>query len=526
MTKKISLIAIIALIASTVFSQQIEWGQLQKRSSRAYSEIIPKEGGDFYSINSSGAFFGSLYLNFYTNFNLLSREKLNYKTESGKAYSLGSTLLDGKYTVFLRDVYKNVVSIYYQQYEEDCTPNGAPILLMEFTEPTGNKRNSSTEVMFSKNRKFIRIQNSIPGAEKDDASEITYKIYDSSMTPVEEGVYSYEFESDDYYFSNEILTDEGDFYQVVRKIDKRKTGKRRKEQNFTDYSQVSIVKIEGDSYQETEIEMLDGKEVRGIQLVGIENGIMTFTGMYGTDNSPLDGLVYFKVDFEKEKITSEGSFKFTKEFIMQDFTDKEKAKSDKREAKGKDSPTLSSYVFNHLEQTKDGGIVAVMEQYYMYVTTTTDSKGNTTTTYHYVYNDLIVYKVNANGEFEWVKKMDKLQHTTNDGGAVSSVHAYVTEDKIKMWFNDSKKNYSETGEFIEPAGNKRIIPMTKSIFSNVVAQVEFDLSDGDETRQVYGTRKELGAIAVPKYFENDYERGEMFVYFVTKKQEKFGRMKF
>lgn len=187
---------------------------------------------------------------------------------------------------------------------------------------------------------------------------------------------------------------------------------------------------------------------------------------------------------------------------------------------------MYSYDFREVQTTADGGIVVVMEQYYVVVTTYTDSKGNTRTTYTYYYNDLITYRVQNDGEFEWINKINKSQVSTNDGGFYSSIGGYFADEKFVMYFNDNNKNYSENGSFVKPSGKTRIYSASMRKKTNCVAKVEIDLKSGEFSRERYTSREETSALAVPKRFQADYTNNELFMYFIYGKKEKFGLLKF
>jgi hypothetical protein len=185
---------------------------------------------------------------------------------------------------------------------------------------------------------------------------------------------------------------------------------------------------------------------------------------------------------------------------------------------------LYSYDFREVHTTKDGGIIVAMEQYYVVVVTTTDSKGNTRTTYHYYYNDVIVYRVQENGTFNWIKKVPKYQHSVNDNGFLSSIGGYFTDEAYVFYFNDNKKNYSSAGKFL--TNLSYVNPTTYSRKSNCVARVELDIESGNMNRELYTSRSEAKAVAVPKRFVTDYVNNEMFMYFRYGRKEKFGLLSF
>jgi hypothetical protein len=178
------------------------------------------------------------------------------------------------------------------------------------------------------------------------------------------------------------------------------------------------------------------------------------------------------------------------------------------------------------EVLKDGSIVGSIEQYYVVVNTYTDPRtGSTRTTYTYYYNDIIAFKVNTDGEFDWLKRISKSQISTNDGGPYSSYARFVDNGKICFIFNDNVRNYDESGKFIGKE-NGDVYAANYGKKKNVVAIVELDIDEGELTRKTFFDRQEISALAVPKQFYIDYNTNEMLVYAVYGKKEKFGILKF
>jgi len=81
---------------------------------------------------------------------------------------------------------------------------------------------------------------------------------------------------------------------------------------------------------------------------------------------------------------------------------------------------------------KDGSILLVGEQYYLRTYTTTDSNGNSYTRYVYYYEDLLVTKIDADGELEWMKKIPKKQKGGASLGGMSYEH--IEKDGTHYFF--------------------------------------------------------------------------------------------
>jgi hypothetical protein len=285
-----------------------------------------------------------------------------------------------------------------------------------------------------------------------------------------------------------------------------------------------ILHITPDDLEDFTID-LEGKRVEAMTMNSDNNQVFTIAGIYGDQGKAgVTGLFYLRADFNKQEVIDEGFEKFGKDFITQDWSDRQKEKAEKKERKGKGEPQLYNYVMRQTEVLKDGSIVGSLEQYYVVVTTYTDPKtGATRTTYTYYYNDIIAFKVGVDGGFNWLKKIPKYQVSTNDGGPFSSYARFVDEGNLCFIFNDNVKNYDEKGNFIK---SDRTYPANFGKKKNVVAIVELDLEDGNLKRKTFFDRKEITALAVPKKFHIDYGTKEMLLYAVYGKKERFGILKF
>ncbi len=126
------------------------------------------------------------------------------------------------------------------------------------------------------------------------------------------------------------------------------------------------------------------------------------------------------------------------EFPLEELEKFESARS-KRKMEKKDDYEAPNISVRNIVVEADGGIFMALEEYYVVVTTYTDSRGYTTTTYTYYYEDILGAKINAAGNFEWLRKIPKKQKGTNADGTlgyklVSDASGYY------FLFLDNKKN--------------------------------------------------------------------------------------
>ena len=96
-----------------------------------------------------------------------------------------------------------------------------------------------------------------------------------------------------------------------------------------------------------------------------------------------------------------------------------KKKLEEKEEEGE--LALSNLYMRRVHLLDDGSIVLAGEIFY--ITYRTDSKGNTRTVYHY--DDVILVKINADGELGWVQKFPKRSTSESFKLMVSANYTYV-----------------------------------------------------------------------------------------------------
>lgn len=521
------LISATAIVLLTFTSQaQVEvseWSELEKSPGRLLG-LMPRDANDFFALRRTGrGVFGSLQVSAHKNLETFAKEKLVLRVNGSQASYEGSTLVGDRLVVFLSDKQNGKNAFFMQEYGFDLEPVGEAVELASY-ELESKRRRYAGEFSFyqSENKDFFSVVWTIPG-KKDEESKYGYKIFNSELELTNDGEYQFPFEAKYCRVNAMHLSNTGDFFTVVTEYQERES--KRLFNSYANYKMMHIYHITSEGMEDVEIN-LEGKRVEALNINSDNESQFILTGTYGEQKKAgIKGLFYLKLDFKSQEILSEGFEEFSEDFITQDWSDRKKKKVEKKRAKGKDvEPQLYQYVMRDLHVLEDGSFVGSMEQYFVRVVTRTDPKtGATTTTYYYYYNDIIAFKVGADGGFDWHTKVRKYQVSTNDGGYFSSYERYIDGGKMVMIFNDNNLNYDDQGDFDEE-GKLQSSRLSKR--KNTVALVEMDLETGEFTRKMFFDRSELGAIAVPKMFHVDYNTGEVLVYAVKGTKEKFGIIHF
>lgn len=516
-----------ALIVFLVFStmsmgqnNSIEWSEIENGNGRMLS-ILPKSGKDFFALRwSGGSLIGSYKLTNHSNFKITATGKIEIKADGTLANFEDAEVVNGQLLVFLSDKKEGKNHFYMQKYGEDMLPSGQAIELANYEMEKGRSK-GFFNIISSRDKNFFGVVWEIPG-KKDEKDRYGFKIYDKNLVEIADGDYKLPYLGKLSVINQHYLSNTGDYFINVTEFSEPTEKKLFK--SYLNYKAMHILHITSDDLVDFEID-LEGKRVEAMTMNSDNNRLFTVTGIYGEPGKAgVTGLFYLRANFDKQEVIDEGFEKFGKDFITQDWTDRQKEKADKRQQKGKGEPQLYNYQMRQTEVLSDGSLVGSMEQYYIVVTQYTDPRtGSSRTTYTYYYNDIIAFKVGVDGGFEWLKKIHKYQVSTNDGGPFSSYARYTTDGKLCFIFNDHTKNYDAMGNYLD---NDRLYPANFGKKKNVVAIVEVDLSDGSITRKTFFERSEISALAVPKLFEIDYANKQMLLYAIIGRKEKFGLLNF
>lgn len=138
-------------------------------------------------------------------------------------------------------------------------------------------------------------------------------------------------------------------------------------------------------------------------------------GSYGADGS-------FIVIMDKNGNLEEGKYyEFSIDFIKmyKRLSERGKKKMEEKEEEGE--LAMSNLYMRSVRLLDDGSVVLAGEIFY--ITTHTDSKGNTRTVYHY--DDVILVKINPDGELGWVQKFPKRSTSESFKLMASANYTYV-----------------------------------------------------------------------------------------------------
>lgn len=231
----------------------------------------------------------------------------------------------------------------------------------------------------------------------------------------------------------------GNGYFLIRKYKEEVT---RKNREFADNQSLAILIAKSDGGL-SEVEFTLGEYlIDGVFMKENKDGDIICAGYYRRPKSyGVDGAFVSILD-SKGRLESPKFYEFSLDFIKKynKISGRRQEKMEKADESGKLS--MTNLEMRDIRVLEDGGIVLGGEIYY--VTSTTDPKtGRTTYTYHY--EDVVLVKINSNGELGWMEKFPKVSIRESYRMFVSAKYTYVL-------FLDPLRNASmtENGEITNP----------------------------------------------------------------------------
>ena len=521
---RISIILYMILQLSCSFAQtayEIDWSELEMSKGRLI-QTIPIGSGEYYTLTWSGGKIGGSYkVSKYSNLKFINSGKIRLVVNKSYASFEGVRIVYGKLAVFLSDKQDGKDNFYIQFYNDQLKPEGDPILLASY-DLDFSKGKGMFNVIASQDQKYLGVVWELPG-RRDEKGVYGFKILGQNLEVVNEGEYPIPFKAELSTIHSHYISNQGDYFLVLSEFSE--VVSKNPFKNYTNFKALHILHITDTGLQDFTLS-LEGRRIEALTITSDERQVFTITGVYGDENvEGVSGVFNQRIDYRTGKVLQEGFMKFDDAFITENWSDRAIKRAERLEERGRaQDPKLYNYKMRDARTLNDGSIIGTMEQNYIQLMSNADIRtGQANDTYYYYYNDIIVYKINIEGEFDWVKRINKFQISTNDDGPYSSYESFVDSDKISFIFNDNSDNYDAEGRFID----------TQDIYTanfvrrrNVVAVASVDLKSGAKSRSTLFDRSEIDAVAIPKLFTVDYSKGELLIYSIWGREERFGVLHF
>ncbi len=348
----------------------------------------------------------------------------------------------------------------------------------------------------------LMLYYNIPFEDKEAPEKFGFLVLDENLDKIWQKDIELSYNESLFAVTNFEVDDHGNAYVLGREY-AAKEDRVKRAPNYKYH--ILSYKNKGLDYKDYEIS-LENKFITDITF-GFADDNIACAGFYSEKGtSSIRGTFYILIDSKSQKVLKSTYKDFEDDFLIQDLTEKQQEKAKKKAAK-KDK-AIEAYEFDLRDFIihSDGGVTLLAEQYYVRVTTTTttDANGNTrtTTTYHYYYNDIIIVDISKDGKINWTTKIDKYQHSTNDGGFMSSYALMIDQDKLHMIYNMRAQHVYEKAE------RKELTKKEKKAYLTLFVTVE---PDGEVVEEILIDNRQEETFIVPKLCE-EFGDNQMFIF--------------
>jgi hypothetical protein len=463
-------------VLSTKISAQLEikFSEASKEFKNA-KRFYPGSKNEFYTagVVTSPSIYAEIVK--YKNFQKTSANKVKLGAVSKKRLT-DNALINGQLVGFYSDEISDGKGksdvLFVEKYNNDCLPDGSPKELLKIEiQKEWNIGYRPFTITSSANGDFFCVDYEIKTKEKNN-NQYVYKVVTKDFKVISEGKYEVPYADQDVEDVERYVSNTGDYfisYRVYQYDEKRKM-------KIVDaFQKVVVMQIKNNSVVERAMEFGDQRAMQ-MTYSSDADGIMTITGVYGLKSEKVGkGIFFLKYDFKNNTVIQSEYATFAEKGLD--------ASTRKYEFKFKnmitlaDGSLLGSFELyqNELKMHKEGGFIS-----------------------YYYYDDVITYKINSKGSFDWFNQMHKMHISANDYGFVSSAFTFVKKDKLIVMFNDHFENYDASGNYTT---ERNYVKFSKK--TNVVAYTEIDLETGRSLRKLALSPETKNQYAVPKMFQYD-----------------------
>jgi hypothetical protein len=513
------LLFLFSLQCFTVLSQlgAINWGPPNDRKG-SILQVLPRKGLNFYTYRVSGGSFLQIpKVSSYDDGLETYTKKIEQQVDQNMVTLEEVVAFNNELVGFFSDKKEGLNTLYMIRYDEAADPYGAPTIIASYPIQKGLRNNGYFQIILSKNRQFLCVEYVIPG-RRAGFDQFGYKVLNTKFEPIIDGEYELPYES--RYSSVDLhhVTDNGDYLIGVSVFSITNFGV------WRDHSAIEkavVIQLSKDGNHLFDLQ-IDQQRVFDFNIASSDS-VAVITGTYGEAFAPgAKGVFLQRINLRSHQVEKEAFHQFPALFLEEELALNRKNYFERKDNHNRFGSELMNYTFRSVSLTADGSLIVVAEQFYIYQQNTSDGRGLTQTLQHYYYNDVVVYRMNREGELQWIVRIPKEQHSINDFGYFSSIKVISENGKTHVFFNDTKLNYSNEGAYL---GQLRVVnfPITKRNF--VFAMATIDEQNGQQQRTVFSDYNLSNGVIVPKLSVVDSQQKEVLFLSVGKK-EQFGLLKY
>lgn len=357
----------------------------------------------------------------------------------------------------------------------------------------------------------------IPGG-RNEYPTYSFGVFDSSHKLQTQGTSIFPYRNKEMQFTRSYITPKGSLYVLAQEFISNQGATNWRNELFY-RKQLTVFKLKEGELSDINIRHND-RLLKEIELT-VQDEELIFSGLYADGvRSGVRGVFFIRMNDEGDILKEEYN-RFSNDFLIQGQQLPQNPVLNNPNFK----EGLDSYKMRSLRPTNDGGFIGIAEHFdkeERFSGAGAPGTNNRVDTYYY-YNNIIVYKIDSAGRLEWNKVISKNQHSINDGGYYLSFSKYVNDSSVFLIFNDNKKNYSESGEYLNAVSPKTAY---FNSWRNAVALVEIDIKIGAVKRRSIGGKKNTDTVLVPKLCIENEESNELFLYGKSGNKHRYGRIRF
>jgi hypothetical protein len=386
-------------------------------------------------------------------------------------------------------------SIYYKTVSKSNLATQGDWTILASLSFEKKRRDGSFNYTISSDSSKLLLHYDLPILDKDAPAKYGFKVFSLGMKQLWEKEIELGIGEKLFYTQTYRVSNDADVYLIGQEFDKSESRLFAKAAPSDRKYHVLTYSDYGKKFKDYNVTLKD-KFITDIT-ISISEKELVCAGFYSEKGTgSIKGTFYLTIDLASQQVNKSTFKEIDEDFITSDWSDRAINKAKKKELKTGKGIEAYDFDLRDFVLKEGGGARLLAEQYYVRVvtTTTTDANGNTrtTTTYHYYYNDVYIVDIAADGNINWLSKIDKYQHSTNDGGYRSSYSLHVKEDKMYLMYNLSAKQYYEKDE------RAQMSKKDKKAYLTFISEVD---SKGNIVDEILINNSQEETYVIPKFCE-------------------------
>jgi hypothetical protein len=276
----------------------------------------------------------------------------------------------------------------------------------------------TTSVLFNKDKTAFAIS-AHHKKGKDNRHDIY--VYDSNLDLLMNYDFSSEIEEKNYAFENFALSNDRQEVYLIAKAYFKKKRFEATERKFQ-YELLQVTNSGG------KVQTFDdpGKFPEALNPIILDNKLVCVGFYANRKDNRYNGIVYFDIDPNTMKINEKKYHEFSQQFMIDKF--------------GRDEDKdVKNLVFKGIEVTNDNSILFNAEEYFVTSSIQRGPSGASVKINRYHYNDIVSVKLNANGDMDWARNINKSEVTQGDA-AYTSYCSYTKGTDTYFFISTATEN--------------------------------------------------------------------------------------